>query len=97
MLISAKFYERNEILIYSFDLQREMGTRYSEKEIIDYEKKILMLLNWNISFTTIIHYVQFFYSTGIAFKSDQVINKQNKRIFIEEVGDLSSLTENFIK
>ena len=31
------------------------------------------------------------------FKSDQVINKQNKRIFIEEVGDLSSLTENFIK
>ena len=87
MLISAKFYERNEILIYSFDLQREMGTRYSEKEIIDYEKKILMLLNWNISFTTIIHYVQFFYSTGIAFKP---IDNNEYRIIINLYNCFSS-------
>ena len=74
-----------------------MGTRFTSRNIYASEKHIMKLLNWNVSLLTIMHYVQFFYSTGVAFKSDQIISSKNKKIHIEDVDNLDNFSEKFIK
>ena len=85
------------MLISLRDLEREANIRITNRNFRASEKHILKLLNWDISFITVMHFVQFFYSTGIAFKSDQTFNKVNKKISIEEVEDQYSLSDIFIK
>ena len=53
ILISAKFNERDEILISTFELQKEMGTRFTSRNLYASGKLIMNLLNWNISLLTI--------------------------------------------
>ena len=97
IFISAKYNERDEVLISSRDLQKEMGTRFSHRNLIASEKKILKTLNWNIKLTTLMNYVQFYYSTGIIFTNDKIITKQNHRVMVKEIKDLYKLSEKIIR
>ena len=97
MLISAKYNERDEVLISFEDLQKEMGTHFSQRNLVASERKILKTLNWNLRLTTLMQYVQFYYSTGVIFSNDNFISKQNHKIGIKETKDMCKLSERLIR
>lgn len=97
ILVSAKFNERDEVLISSLDLRREMGIRCTSLNLRAAEKHVMKVLNWDVSLLTVMHFVQFYYSTGVALKSDQIINGQNKKIQVMQDEDFDLLSKKFIK
>lgn len=85
LFISAKFNERDEVLIWSEELIQQAIQRFSEIDITEYEREVLNKIEWNLHYITPLHWAQHFVSTGILYESDKLSPRINKQELIRVI------------
>lgn len=74
IFISAKFCEKDSRGPTARNISMLTRGEYSEREILYYEGKILIEINWNLMFTTPADFVSLFLNQGIIYSDDLIFS-----------------------
>lgn len=76
IFISAKYCEKDSRGPTARNISMLTRGEYSEAEILHYERKILMQINWSLMFTTPADFVTLFLNQGVIYSDDLVLSNK---------------------
>lgn len=77
IFISAKYWEKDSRGPTARNISMLTRGEFTENEILHYERKILMEINWNLMFSTPADFVSLFLNQGIIYSDDLVASSKN--------------------
>lgn len=77
IFISAKYCEKDSRGPTAKNISVLTRSEFSEQEILEYERKILIEINWNLMFSTPADFVGLFLNQGIIYSDDLVVSSKS--------------------